>query len=794
MNAGDAIRTGGFAVLSSIAARANPVFFLVLWLAPALLFPSAASADRYALVVGNNTYPNFSAEQQLSGCESDARMVRDMLVSRIGVPAANVRTILGREATTQAILDGLRNMLKNSKPGDSVLFYYSGHGSQITDDNGDEKDDRLDEVLCPYDFKFLPGRRAQNAVVDDQLDEILTTMAKDREFVAVFDCCHSGTGLRSLFTQPGRRVKYLPYTGADDPILAKSQESAEPLTRSLFRNSYVAPPPSDSGQSVSGFLRTRRLSEELEDKPTTPKPSGQTGTAAKPATGTVLVAAARDYELAAENAIQVRRGAPPEVHGALTLELCRYVQESPDPKGITYRDLKNYLSHPIVQGGNTQNPQVEVSDAAVLDAQFLGGTRGTVVAPKETPALIEPTPTPVPEPTPTPVPEPTPAPKPTPPPPPPRPTPRPTPEPTPAPTPVQVAVVTPAPTPEPSSAIQALDRETFPKPVAVAFKRCDAFATEQKPMTDLNAEASDSMLQDLTREIAAMRDVAVPVPDTEPFGMLVVYGAQDKPSGRTYTGVVVDSNSAQIVKSSFHPALGKVLDDVRREIERNYLATNLMRIRQPIGNRMQLFLEVGPAGSESRGMLVTRRRFRVGDDIGFEIRSNQNGYLTLINIDCTGGATVLYPNDQMKENRDGFVRAGDVVRLPGAEGGYAYDVKEPVGKECVKAFLTPKPLPGVTQAIADAQSGGAGGASRSANIMRGIGVELDRTIGVKSTLKPPRQPQGAAQGGGEMGAGGVGAAGGGGASGGAPEGGKPDWSSFASPNWAENTIVFTTSR
>jgi len=751
MNAGDAVRNN--------PAKSRRIFFLILWLAPALLFPSAASADRYALVVGNNTYPNFSAEQQLGGCESDARMVRDLLLSRIGVPAANVRTILGREATAQAILDGLRNMLKNSKPGDSVLFYYSGHGSQITDDNGDEKDDRLDEVLCPYDFKFLPGRRAQNAVVDDQLDEILTTTAKDREFVAVFDCCHSGTGLRSLFTQPGRRVKYLPYTGADDPILARSQESAEPLTRSLFQNSYVAPPPSDSGQSVSGFLRTRRLSEELEDKPTTPKPSGQSGTAAKPATGTVLVAAARDYELAAENTIQVRRGAPPEVHGALTLELCRYVQESPDPKGITYRDLKNYLSHPIVQGGNTQNPQVEVSDAAVLDAQFLGGTRGTVVGPKETPVVIEPTPTPAPEPTPTPKPTPTPQP--------PRPTPPPTPEPTPVPTPIQAVA-----TPEPSSAIQALDRETFPKPVAVAFKRCDAFATEQKPMTDLNAEASDSMLQNLTREIAAMREVAVPVPDTKPFGMLVVYGAQDKTGGRTYTGVVVDSNSAQIVKSSSRLLEREVLDDVRREIERNYLATNLMRIRRPGKSTPRIDLEVGPATGESRGMQVTRRRFRVGDEIGFEIRPSQDGYLTLINIDCTGGVTVLYPNDRMKENRDGFVRARDIVRLPGAEGegNYAYDVREPVGQECVKALLTPKPLSGLTRAIADAQSGGAGGASQTLNIMRGISGELDRTIGVKSTPKPLKQPQGAA------------------------EAGKPDWSGFASDNWAENTIVFTTSR
>ena len=37
-----------------------------------------------------------------------------------------------------------------TKPGDTVVIFYSAHGGQIEDDNGDEKDNQ-DEVLIPYD-------------------------------------------------------------------------------------------------------------------------------------------------------------------------------------------------------------------------------------------------------------------------------------------------------------------------------------------------------------------------------------------------------------------------------------------------------------------------------------------------------------------------------------------------------------------------------------------------------------------------------------------------------------------
>src|SRR5205085_12227565 len=38
-----------------------------------------------------------------------------------------------------------------SQPGDTIFIYDSGHGGQIADDDGDEKDG-LDEFLLPHDY------------------------------------------------------------------------------------------------------------------------------------------------------------------------------------------------------------------------------------------------------------------------------------------------------------------------------------------------------------------------------------------------------------------------------------------------------------------------------------------------------------------------------------------------------------------------------------------------------------------------------------------------------------------
>ena len=84
------------------------------------------------------------------------------------------------------LLCTIRSFSAASAPGDTLLFYYSGHGGQLPDYNGDEKDG-LDE--CIYSTLLEP-------VTDDELRSILVEGCHPQAKLRCFmDCCHSGTNL-----------------------------------------------------------------------------------------------------------------------------------------------------------------------------------------------------------------------------------------------------------------------------------------------------------------------------------------------------------------------------------------------------------------------------------------------------------------------------------------------------------------------------------------------------------------------------------------------------------------------
>jgi hypothetical protein len=80
---------------------------------------------------------------------NDARDMAEKL--KESAQLSEVRVFVNNEATRENIRKMITEWLPSvTKPGDTVFFFYSGHGGQIPDDDGDEKD-KLDEVLSPYD-------------------------------------------------------------------------------------------------------------------------------------------------------------------------------------------------------------------------------------------------------------------------------------------------------------------------------------------------------------------------------------------------------------------------------------------------------------------------------------------------------------------------------------------------------------------------------------------------------------------------------------------------------------------
>ena len=105
----------------------------------------------------------------LTTCHRDARVLRDLMRETGELEEAKVYTneLATRANLEQAITQWLPSI---TRPGDTVFIYFSGHGGQIPDDNGDEADGQ-DEILLPHDY-VSPGiaaellKRAENGTLE----------------------------------------------------------------------------------------------------------------------------------------------------------------------------------------------------------------------------------------------------------------------------------------------------------------------------------------------------------------------------------------------------------------------------------------------------------------------------------------------------------------------------------------------------------------------------------------------------------------------------------------------------
>lgn len=140
---------------------------------------------RKSLIVGIN-YPGTKLE--LKGSENDAQLINQILKTNYGFdqPIDN-RVLLSNDATKAAIQEGLRWLASDTKSGDTVVFYYSGHGAQVRTLDFISEPDWLDEVLCPVDFMVT-----HQVITDNDLSVFTKSVPTGVNLTMIIDSCHSG--------------------------------------------------------------------------------------------------------------------------------------------------------------------------------------------------------------------------------------------------------------------------------------------------------------------------------------------------------------------------------------------------------------------------------------------------------------------------------------------------------------------------------------------------------------------------------------------------------------------------
>jgi uncharacterized caspase-like protein len=175
-------------------------FIAVTLLALARALAPAHAEKRVALVIGNDRYTNLSDHEQLRKAGNDARAVGGAL-KQIGFDV-----ISGENLSRQAMIDKLGEAAQRLSPGDTVFFFFAGHGIAVDGAN----------YILPADVPDVEKNQATRLKGAAVAEEYITTEligAGAGVAVVVLDACRDnpfGSGTRGMGGERGLQPREPP--------------------------------------------------------------------------------------------------------------------------------------------------------------------------------------------------------------------------------------------------------------------------------------------------------------------------------------------------------------------------------------------------------------------------------------------------------------------------------------------------------------------------------------------------------------------------------------------------------
>ncbi|KAG1793338.1 peptidase C14, caspase domain-containing protein [Suillus plorans] len=175
---------------------------------------------------------NYKGQRcELRGCNNDIHNILPCLINQWGYDPRDIVQLIDDgyrpPPTRQNILLEMHRLASYSRAGDSMFFYFSGHGGQVRDLDGDEVDG-YDEFVCPVDYQ------ESGVINDDEIHEIMSLIERTQvkplaagsrltvrrviddakslnnsALQALFDSCHSGTVLDLPYLYDSRQCTFV---------------------------------------------------------------------------------------------------------------------------------------------------------------------------------------------------------------------------------------------------------------------------------------------------------------------------------------------------------------------------------------------------------------------------------------------------------------------------------------------------------------------------------------------------------------------------------------------------------
>lgn len=189
---------------------------------------------KLALLVGINDYPLRGMD--LNGCLTDVDLQYELLVHRYGfnpcdiVKITDVETLKpNRDTIIKAFQD---HLIAQARPGDVVVFHYSGHGSRVIDPDPVYPESNLNGTIVTNDpipqTALDAAGRTGELVVPDIMGRTLFLLMRSlrtENVTVVLDSCHSGGGLRG-----NNRVRAADRLGVGEASPVETRVGGNPIS------------------------------------------------------------------------------------------------------------------------------------------------------------------------------------------------------------------------------------------------------------------------------------------------------------------------------------------------------------------------------------------------------------------------------------------------------------------------------------------------------------------------------------------------------------------------------------
>ncbi|MEH1817839.1 MAG: caspase family protein [Nostoc sp.] len=140
------------------------------------------SPRKLALLIGINQYPKIPA---LSGCLTDVELQKELLIHRFGFQRSDILTLTEEEASRELIEAAFLDHLgKQAKPGDAIVFHFSGYGSRVKLETS--PDIRQNALVSANFIQNSQNEKIVNYILEETLLLLLRSLPTER-VTAVLD-------------------------------------------------------------------------------------------------------------------------------------------------------------------------------------------------------------------------------------------------------------------------------------------------------------------------------------------------------------------------------------------------------------------------------------------------------------------------------------------------------------------------------------------------------------------------------------------------------------------------------